>query len=106
MTGSYVSYLEISIYRQIFVPDGGSIVLADPRDDRWSNLHLANHNIFRFDSKYRVIWQVSRVENGYVNWEIRNLHAKEDDPTCEGYLDPFIRMGDKFFERRALPYKE
>ncbi len=68
-------------------------------------MHTTNHNIFRLDSNNKIIWQVRRVEEKYVNWESRNKHAKEDDPTCEGYLDSFIRMGDKFFERRPLPYK-
>lgn len=46
-----------------------------------------------------------RVEDEYVNWESRNRHAKEDDPTAEGYFDPIIDMGRLFFERRPLPYK-
>ncbi len=105
MIDDSVRYLDISIFKKIAMPDGGLIVLADPLGEKWSNLNLANHNIFRFDSRYRVIWQVSRVEDGYVNWESRHRHAKERDPTCEGYLDKFRRMGNQFFERRRLPYR-
>ncbi len=100
-----VSYLGISIFKRIGMPDGGIIALVDPLDDDWSSLYLGNHNVFRFDSRYRVIWQVSRVEKGHVNWESRHRHARERDPTCEGYLDRFMGIGDQFFERRPLPYK-
>ncbi len=100
-----VPYLDILIYEKISMPDGGLIALVDPLGDDWKTLYLGNHNIFRFDSEYRVIWQVSRVEDGYVNWESRHRHAKEIDPTCEGYLDRFRSMGNQFFERRPLPYR-
>ncbi|MFM8468274.1 MAG: hypothetical protein ACKOAO_12020 [Oxalobacteraceae bacterium] len=52
------------------------------------------------------MWQIKRVETEYVDWNVRNRRAKEVDPTCEGYLDPFISIGEKFFERRRLLNKE
>ncbi len=92
---------------QIGMPDGGRIIRLRhwDKNDPDLPLHTENHNIFRLDSENKILWQITRVEDRYVNWEARNKHAKEDDPSCEGYLDPFLSMGSQFFERRPLPYK-
>ncbi len=105
MIDESVQYLDISIFKKIAMLDGGFIALVDPLGDDWSTLYMGNHNIFRFDSKFRAIWQVSRVEDGYDNWESRHRHARERDPTCEGYLDRFMDIGNQFFEQRRLPYR-
>ncbi len=95
------------MFDEVKMPDGGRIIRLYLWDDNDPELPLEieNHNIFRLDSNNEVIWQVKRVEEKYVNWENRNRHAKEENPACEGYLDPFMRMGEKFFEHRRLPYK-
>ncbi len=95
------------MFDQIRMPDGGRIVCLYRWNDDDPDLPLQteNHNIFRLDSKNKIIWQLTRVEDGYVNWESRNRHAKEDDPNCEGYLDPFLSMGTQFFEQHPLPDK-
>ena len=105
MIGEIIDHLGIQIYCEIGMPDGGVIVHADPKEDHWRSVELANHNVFRLDAHNQVIWQVRREETGYVNWEARHRHAKEDDPNCEGYYDPFTHMGTAFFERRPLPDK-
>lgn len=76
-----------------------------PHGKDWPNLHTANHNIFRLDADNQVVWQIQRVEEDFVNWAARHQHAKEADPTCEGYFDPFNHMSLQFFERHSLPYK-
>ena len=106
MKGEILADLNFLIWHEIAMPDGGRIVDAWPIDqEHWPSLELANHNVFRLDAHNQVIWQVRREETGYVNWEARHRHAKEDDPNCEGYFDPFTDMGNKFFERYAIPIK-
>lgn len=102
MMGETFPVLNIKIYQEIPMPDGSRIVLADPINHYWHDICLANHDVFRIDCIGNVIWQVRREEHGFVNWESRNRHAKEADPNCEGYLDPFTGMGRKFFERRQI----
>ena len=106
MMGEIISAINIKIYQDISMPDGGRIILGNPGYG-WLDVDLnaSNHNVFRLDAHNQVIWQVTREETGYVNWESRHRHAKEDDPTCEGYSDPFTDMGNKFFKRRAIPEK-
>jgi len=92
------------LFDSVPMPDGGKIILLI----RWNNsdpdlpLQITNHNVFRLDSQNNVIWQVRREENGFVNWEYRNIHAKEDDPLSEGYADPFFAMSEKFFEKEEI----
>lgn len=97
--------LNIETYKVMPMPDGSRIVLAAPIGDEWHDLFLANHNVFRLDREAKVIWQVRREERGFVNWESRHQHAKEADPNCEGYEDPFTNMSEYFFVMRPLPYK-
>ena len=106
MMGEIISAINIKIYQDISMPDGGRIILGNPGYG-WLDVDLnaSNHNVFRLDAHNQVIWQVTREETGYVNWESRHRHAKEDDPNCEGYYDPFTDMGNKFFKRRAIPEK-
>ena len=90
---------------QILLPDGGQIICLYCKDGTEPDLslHDTNHNVFRLDANDQVVWQVRRVEEGYVNWEVRHRHAKEKDPTCEGYFDPFNTMSTRFFEYRSVP---
>jgi hypothetical protein len=90
---------------EVLLPDGGKIIRADsgapPPWYEKGNLHFRNHNIFRLDANNQVVWQVQRVETlGQLNWEVANRMAKEEDPTCEGYMDPFINMGEQYHETR------
>jgi hypothetical protein len=106
MIGEIIDHLGIQIYHEIGMPDGSVIVHADPKEDHWRSVELANHNVFRLDAHNQVIWQVTRVETiGQMNWEVANRQAKEKDPNCEGFYDPFTDMGNKFFKRRAIPEK-
>ena len=105
MTAEVIEVLNLQVYLQIGMPDGGRIVNLWPIKQRDWHLHTANHNVFRLDAHNQVIWQVTREETGYVNWESRHRHAKEDDPNCEGYYDPFTHLGTAFFERHPLPEK-
>ncbi len=95
------------LFKKISMPDEGKIIMLFQWDDADPELPLkvTNHNVFRLDRENKVIWQVQRNENKFVNWESRNFHAKEDNPQCEGYLDPFIAMSEKFFYRKQLPDK-
>ena len=106
MNGEIISEIDVKIYQDIAMLDGGRIILGNPGYG-WLDVDLnaSNHNVFRLDAHNQVIWQVQREETGYVNWEARHRHAKEDDPNCEGYFDPFTDMGNKFFERYAIPMK-
>lgn len=92
--------LEIETYQVICIPDESRIVMAAPIGDKWHDLYLANHNVFRLDPFGQVMWQVRREENGFVNWEACHQIAKERDPDCEGCMDPFANMGTQFFVRR------
>ena len=107
MKGEILADLNFLIWHEIAMPDGGRIVDAWPIDqEHWPSLELANHNVFRLDAHNQVIWQVQRVETiGQMNWEVANRQAKEADPNCEGYYDPFTHMGTAFFERHPLPDK-
>ena len=107
MKGEILADLNFLIWHEIAMPDGGRIIDAWPIDqEHWPSLELANHNVFRLDAHNQVIWQVQRVETiGQMNWEVANRQAKEADPNCEGYFDPFTDMGNKFFERYAIPIK-
>ncbi|MEY3263121.1 MAG: hypothetical protein RL717_598, partial [Pseudomonadota bacterium] len=107
MKGEVLADLNFLIWHEIAMPDGGRIVDAWPIDQKhWPSLDLANHNVFRLDAHNQVIWQVTRVETiGQMNWEVANRQAKEKDPNCEGYYDPFTHLGTAFFERHPLPEK-
>ena len=107
MNGEIISEIDVKIYQDIAMPDGGRIILGNPGYG-WLDVDLnaSNHNVFRLDAHNQVIWQVQRVETiGQMNWEVANRQAKEADPNCEGYFDPFTDMGNKFFERYAIPIK-
>ncbi len=95
------------MFDEIKMPDGGRIIRLYRWDENDPDLPLMieNHNIFRLGLNNEIVWRVKRKEDGYVNWESRNKHAKEDNPNCEGYSDPFLSMGSQFFERHPLPYK-
>lgn len=92
-------------FQKVQMPDGGKIIMLYRWDDADAELplHTTNHNVFRLDPDGKIVWQVQRSERKFVNWESRNQHAKEDDPECEGYSDPFFNMGDRFFTRKKLP---
>jgi hypothetical protein len=106
MTAEVIEVLNLQVYLQIGMPDGGRIVNLWPIKQRDWHLHTANHNVFRLDAHNQVIWQVTRVETiGQRNWEVANRQAKEKDPNCEGYYDPFTHLGTAFFERHPLPEK-
>jgi hypothetical protein len=94
MNGEIIKSVQIKVYSDIWLREGGRVVLANPAYG-WIDKDLggANHNVFRLNARNEVVWQVRRVEDGYVNWEARNRHAKEDDPSAEGYLDPFWTLG-------------
>jgi len=91
---------------EILLSDQGRIVTAWPNTtggtfrDGWPDLHTANHNVFRLDASGKVIWQVRRDDKGHMNWDYLNAEAKADDPTTEGYFDPFWSLG--MDERGAL----
>ena len=104
MKGDIIHGQRAVIYQEIPLPNGDRIVFADPDGDRWASLELANHNVFRLDANNQVVWQVRRVETlGQLNWEVANRRAKEEDPACEGYADPFTNMSTRFFECRSVP---
>jgi len=105
MKWEIIETLNLQVAHEIAMPDGGRIIRAAIWTGATKNLHTANHNVFRLDAHNQVIWQVTREETGYVNWESRHRHAKEDDPNCEGYYDPFTHLGTAFFERHPLPEK-
>ena len=88
-------------FHQLVMPDGDRIVCYYYRNEcKDVALFDLNHNVFRLNANNEVVWQVRREESEYVNWESRNQHAKEADPTSEGYMDPFAGMSTGFFERR------
>ena len=104
MKWEFIKQLNIQVAHEIAMPDGGRIIRAAIWTGATKNLQTANHNVFRLDAHNQVIWQVQRVETiGQMNWEVANRQAKEADPNCEGYYDPFTHMGTAFFERRPLP---
>lgn len=87
-------------FQAIQLPDGHRVIRLQNvygSGDVWPSLAVANHNVFRLDADNQVVWQVRRVEDGYVDWESRHRHAKAKDPSCEGYFDPFwgMSMGDE-----------
>lgn len=92
------------LFNSVSMSDGERVIILIRWDDtdRDLSLQITNYNVFRIDSQNNIIWQVRREEDGFVNWESRNLHAKENDPTCEGYLDPFLAMSEKFFVREEV----
>lgn len=101
MIGEKIPSLKIEICQEIPMIDGGSIVLADPIENNWQSANLENNNVFRLDKYRNLIWQISRNENGHINWEVRNKNPTIFNPTFKnGYRDPFASMGKKFFVRR------
>ena len=56
MIGEIIDHLGIQIYHEIGMPDGSVIVHADPKEDHWRSVELANHNVFRLDAHNQVIW--------------------------------------------------
>ncbi|QHE87463.1 hypothetical protein [Hydrogenophaga sp. BPS33] len=73
----------------------------NPIEPRWSDIELANHNVFRLNAKNEVVWQVRRVENpGSPSWPDKHAMARQWHQqglidgayTEDGYLDPFTRL--------------
>jgi len=90
-------------YQSLATEDEGLIIRLENvygSGDVWPDLHTANHNVFRLDASGKVIWQVRRDDKGHMNWDYLNAEAKADDPTTEGYFDPFWSLG--MDERGAL----
>ena len=83
-------------FQQIPVLGGGRLICLENiygSGDIWPNLQTANHNVFLLDANSKMVWQVIREEKNHMNWEILHKIAKEKDPTCEGYFDPFWNLG-------------
>lgn len=101
MKPASIADLDIEVGSEIALPDGGCLIRAS-----WGtkatkhNVILANHNVFRLDAAGNVVWQVTREEGPHVDWAVRHAHAKAEDPTAEGYFDPFWSLG--MDERGAL----
>ena len=101
MTREVLESLDLQVYQQLPLADGGRIVSLCPYSTpdfpmgkNWPDLHTANHNVFRLDANNQVVWQVRRVESPTRrSWEDLHRDAKERNPACEGYLDPFMHMG-------------
>ncbi len=103
MIGDKIPELSIEIYREMPMPDGGSIVLADPIGEKWESIDLQNHNVFRLDKDKKLIWRISRNENGYINWEARNKNPTLFNPFfSDGYQDRFVNFGRKFLVRHQI----
>jgi hypothetical protein len=82
-------------FQTIQLPDAQRIIRLQNvygSGDAWPSLALANHNVFRLDRDSNVVWQVQRDERGHVDWEVRNMHATAQNPTAEGYMDPFSSL--------------
>lgn len=91
----------------VVMPNGDRIIVLYRWDDSDPDLPLQveNHNVFRIDCNGNIIWQVRRDEEEFVSWAMRNQQAKTDDPTSEGYRDPFRNLSENFFERTPMPDK-
>lgn len=64
---------------EIGLPDGGKVVCYHFRDKgNYVSLHDINHNIFRLDKDGNMIWQVTREDQGKVNWELLNEIARKE----------------------------
>lgn len=85
--------LGMQVSDEITLYGGGRIVRVNLGYGGPKELRFSNHNIFRLDASDQIVWQVQREENGCVDWESRNRHAKEENPTSEGYFDPFWSLG-------------
>ena len=98
-------YYSALMFDATALPNGHRIILLYRWDESDPPLSLenTNHNVFRLDKDNNVVWQVRRVENPtHASWEELHRMAKEEDPNCEGYYDPFTNMGDKFFVRGPI----
>ncbi len=93
------------MFDSVLMPNGDRIIALYRWDDSDVDLPLdvENHNVFRIDNNNIIIWRVRRDDENFVNWAAANQQAKEDDPTCEGYRDPFRNLSEKFFEIIPLP---
>ncbi|GAA4340140.1 hypothetical protein GCM10023165_19900 [Variovorax defluvii] len=49
-----------------------------------------NHNVFRLDRDGNVIWQVQRDEQGKLNWEAMDEHARVRGE--DGAREPFTKL--------------
>ncbi len=107
MMGEILSRSGLKIYQEANMPDGGRIILANPAYG-WVDrtVDATNHNVFRIDRDGNIVWQVHRDDGPFINWQVRNKHAKEDDPNSQGFVDYFRSMSHRFFELRPLPCKE
>jgi hypothetical protein len=95
MKGDVIEKLSIQIYQEIYMPDQTRIIQADPIEDRWKSIDLANHNIFRLDADNQVIWQVVRDERFGVADEAA---AESLEKQLEEKLKPFLRLESEFYE--------
>lgn len=82
MNYKLIGGLSVNDTHRIILPDDGSIVVADygvvPAWYSKGRLHFLNHNIFRLDKDGNVIWQVTREDQGKVNWALLNEIAREE----------------------------
>lgn len=107
MMGEILNRSGIEVCWEVNMPDGGRIVVANPPYG-WvgQSVDSKNRNVFRVDRDGNIVWQVQRDDGPFINWEVRNKHAKEDDPHSQGFVDFFRDLSDRFFEERPLPYTE
>lgn len=63
----------------IYLPDGGKVICFTYRGQgHYVGLNDLNHNIFRLDKEGNVLWQVTRDEQGKVNWPLLDKLAQEN----------------------------
>jgi hypothetical protein len=82
LTYRLIGGLSVDDIDRVFLPDNGCIVVADygvvPDGYSKGRLHFVNHNIFRLDKDGKVIWQVTREDQGKVNWALLDEMAREE----------------------------
>lgn len=78
--------------RKLLLPEEQQIICTycktGKEPDR--SVYDGNHNVYRLDKNGNVIWQITRVDYPFVNWESKHRHAQEEG--LPGCIEPFIRF--------------
>ena len=78
--------------RQLLLPSGDKIICLFCQDGGEPDLSIydGNHNVFRLDKNNKIVWQITRIDNPSINWELKHQCAREEgQPGC---IEPFIRF--------------
>ncbi len=106
MKGEVIKVLDMKIWHEISLPDGGRIVDVWPIDEmHWESEEACNRNVYRLDASNQVVWKVKREGEFDIDWEQSHKYAKFLSRGTDWYEDPFAHMATTFCRKNIVQSK-